>query len=105
MMTAIGQTDLFQQLCDPGANLTWRSSSQTKRKGHVARNVKERVEIVALQHHADAPQPPPGSLRWGEPGEVFAVDDHGPPARLQETGEDVHQGALAASGRPHHADP
>jgi hypothetical protein len=63
------------------------------------------MQVAALEHHADPASPPPSPLCGGQAGEILAIDHHGPAAWLEQAGEDVQQGALAAARRAHQAGP
>jgi len=105
VVAPIGEADLGQQSIDAFAHLAGRAAVEAQREGHVADDVEQGMKVVALHHQSDAAAALPRPVRRRQASQVPAIDHHRAAAWLQEAGEDMDKGALAASRGPHQGRP
>src|SRR5205085_5935201 len=82
-----------------------RPTAEAKTQGHVAADVQQGMHVVALKNDTDLAPAAPGSGAGRESRDVVSIDDDRPGARLEQTGEDVHERGLPAARRPHDTRP
>src|SRR5690606_340788 len=93
---AVEQRLDLQDFCGAGdatLDLVLLHASDAQAKAEVPLNRHLRVERVGLKHHADA-----AVLRF-KPGDVLAADENLAVGDVQQPGDAVEQGRLAATGR------
>jgi hypothetical protein len=93
------QADLVERRAHPPARLAAARPGDDQRQGDVVEHGAIAEQLVILEHHPDL-APERRHLAPRDPRGVASPDQHLPPGRALDAGDQLQQGALARAGVP-----
>src|SRR5215216_2217574 len=105
MVRPLGEPDPLQDTEGPLTSLLPAHACVDHRKLHVLERALSGQEVVALEDEPDEIAAGACQLSVSQPRDVAPVERVGAGGRPVQKADEVHQGALAAPGRPHYGDP